>query len=188
MSGTAKARIDAPPAEPCEIEALYARHGDFVHALVARLVGSGGDADDVTQEVFVLAWRKIASFHGGSARAWLTQIAVKRAAAARRRSWVRHLLKLPTMADPVDARTPERLAAAREGSDRVQAVLEQLTEKKRTVFILFEVEGFSGQEIAEILGCPLQTVHTRLYHARREFVALFNAAEAASAGRGDRRD
>jgi RNA polymerase sigma-70 factor (ECF subfamily) len=58
-----------------------------------------------------------------------------------------------------------------------------MTEKRQTTFVLFEIEGYSGEEIAEIQSLPLDTVWTRLHHARKEFMRL--VAELPSARRGE---
>src|SRR5690349_6827121 len=110
--------------EPFELERLYEEHGTYVQSLLARLLGPAGDADDYTQEVFLLAWRKIETFHGGSSRAWLTQFAVKLAATARRRARLRKMLGLAAggggAVGEADQRTPEAIAEARE-SNRIVA-------------------------------------------------------------------
>ena len=59
-------------------------------------------------------------------------------------------------------------------------MLGKMSEVRRTTFILFEIEGYSGEEIAEMQGIPLNTVWTRLHHARKEFLRL--VAESGAAG------
>jgi RNA polymerase sigma-70 factor (ECF subfamily) len=63
----------------------------------------------------------------------------------------------------------EEAIETREKRNKLQTILLQMSEKRRVVFTLFEVEGYSGEEIADILDVPLNTVWTRLYHARKEF-------------------
>jgi RNA polymerase sigma-70 factor (ECF subfamily) len=60
----------------------------------------------------------------------------------------------------------------------MQRILSQLTERRRTAFFLFEIEGYTGEEIAELEGVSVNTVYTRLHHARRDFMTLLAAAEA----------
>ena len=161
---------------PPDLQRLYQEHAGYLRTLLARLLGPWGDPDDVTQEVFVIAWRKLPRLRPGDLRPWLTSIAVKRASEARRRSWLRRFLFLDRTSELIDRRTPERVAEANEADRIVYAALDQLSERKRLVFILYEIQGMSGEEIAEALDCPLKTVWTRLYYARREFAALAEPA------------
>ena len=91
------------------------------------------------------------------------------ARAARRRRRLRRLFGLGSaLGVPADS-TPESLFESKEASRVVYAILERLSEKRRTVFILFELQELSGAEISAALGCPLATVKTRLFHARKDF-------------------
>ena len=155
-----------------DLQALYEAHGAYVRRLRAHLLGPGVDPDDVTQDVFMGAWRKLDEFHDENPRAWLSRIAVKRASYWRRRMWVGRFLGLDALArEPADLRTPEDAAMHEEARRLVYRVLDRMSQKRRTVFVLFELQGMSGEEIAHTLGCPLRTVHTRLFRARREFQA-----------------
>lgn len=172
MQQPAKHHESEDTLNPLDLERMYEDHADFVRALLARLLGNEGDPDDLTQEVFLVALSR----HPGcvlSPRGWLCQIAVKLAAGTRRRARFRRALRVMMSPAEADRRTPEVVAEAREATRRVYAVLDAMPEKKRTVFILFEMMGLGGQEIADSLGIPLRTVHTRLFHARREFVAAY---------------
>ena len=104
-------------------------------------------------------------------RAWLYGVSVRVAQAARRRARVRRWFGMEHAEDATDGRTPEHDADRRDARRTVYAALERLSDKKRTVFILFELEGLRGEEIALALGIPLRTVWTRLHHARHEFEA-----------------
>lgn len=70
-----------------------------------------------------------------------------------------------------DERRPDTAFENQEACRRVYAALDRLSEKKRTVFILHELQELTGTEIAGLLGCPVRTVWTRLFHARRQFEA-----------------
>ncbi|MHB8417680.1 MAG: RNA polymerase sigma factor [Myxococcales bacterium] len=166
---------------------LYESHADFVRRLLIRLGSPAADADDLVQETFVVAFRKWPAFDadrfvareaGASAeRSWLYAIAVRVAAAARRRSRVRRFLGFDEAPEPVDPATPGSLFERAEARRQVHRLLEGMGEKKRTVFLLFEVEGLSGDEIARVVGCPVKTVWTRLFHARREFLRRLSREE-----------
>jgi RNA polymerase sigma-70 factor, ECF subfamily len=152
---------------------FYLEHFELVRRAVARLFGPGADADDLVQEVFLIALRKRADFAGLAAPStWLYGIARKVAMAARRRARLRCLLGLAEVPEQAHGQTPHEIFEDRESSQRLYALLNSISEKKRTVFILYEMEGLPGETIARIVGCPLKTVWTRLHHARRELQGL----------------
>jgi RNA polymerase sigma-70 factor, ECF subfamily len=154
-----------------DLKALYDEHAAFVRRVIVRLGAPPSDVDDLLQEVFLVALKKLGSFEGRSThRTWLYGVAVKVATGARRRSKVRAFLGLDSGPEPADAYTPVQALERREAQLQVQGALNKMSEKKRAVFILFEIEGLSGEEIAEAVGCPVKTVWTRLYHARQEFL------------------
>lgn len=153
-----------------QLHQLFLAHGRFVRSLVARLAGPGIDPKDLSQEVFLTAWRRLPALRpDASPRAFLASIAVKVAAGARRRARVHRFLGLDDDLHPADPQTPESIFAQAEASRRVYAALTHLSDKKRTVFVLYELQGLTGEEIAQAVGCPLKTVWSRLAHARREF-------------------
>jgi RNA polymerase sigma-70 factor (ECF subfamily) len=156
-----------------DLRRLYDEHADFVRRAVIRLGGPRSDVDDLVQDVFMVAMRKSASFEGRSTpRTWLYGIAIKVVAAARRRARVREIFGMRAEVDGEVSTTPADLFEHKEESTMLYALLDKIAEKKRTVLILYELEGLSGEQIAEVVGCPLKTVWTRLHHARRELAAL----------------
>ena len=171
MSHPSARASDQPGAPAFDMERLFQEHYEYLRRLVQDLLGPGHDPEDLTQEILILAWRKLHELRGGNPRTWLAEIAIKRASNWRRGVSFRRLLGLERAGDLADYRTPEREAQANEASRIVYAVLDRMSEKRRTVFILFELKGMSGHEIALALGCPIQTVYTRLHHARLDFEA-----------------
>ena len=73
------------------------------------------------------------------------------------------------------------LLEAKEEVRRLYAALDRLSEKRRTVFVLYEMQGLGGPEIAETLGIPIKTVYKRLYHARQDFLAEYASAPGGRA-------
>jgi RNA polymerase sigma-70 factor (ECF subfamily) len=157
-----------------DIDAVYAEHAPFIARVLVRLVGDGAHVDDLLQETFLVAYRKRATFNGSSAvRTWLYGIAARLAMRHRRGvgRWLRALggfAEQPqrVAADPADDLERERAAAA------VHAVLDKLPFKQREVFVLYELEELEGAQIAEVVGIPVNTVWTRLHHARKRFEEL----------------
>ena len=159
---------------------LYDRHHEGVRQLVARASRSTADADDITQEAFLIL-AKIASRYDGrpSARPFLLGIAAQ---LVRRRKrtlgrWAQALLAVANTLADRGVPTPETAASATEEIDRFDAALGQLTNEKRMVFLLVEREGLSGAEVAEAVDIPVNTVWTRLHHARNELRAALASHE-----------
>ena len=172
---TPSAHLSSLSAEELQTEvvALYTEHARALRVGLRRLTGSSNDLDDLLHEVFVVALRRPAALlTADSPRAWLYGIAVKVAAASRRRGAIRAFLgldaaRLVAAGEDTDA----RLDAAR----RVDRALAKLAPKKREVLVLFELQGLTGDEIAAALGIPAPTVFTRLHHARKELEHLLGS-------------
>jgi RNA polymerase sigma-70 factor (ECF subfamily) len=135
------------------------------------------------QELFVVALNQADRFgEAGPPRPWLYGVAFKLIASSRRRIRLRRFLGLDDAPEPAHSETPSAIFEHRETSERVYALLDRLSEKKRTVLVLYEMEGWTGEEIAERVGCPLKTVWTRLFHARRDLEALIERERARDPG------
>jgi RNA polymerase sigma-70 factor (ECF subfamily) len=171
--------VPSPGVGPAlDIQQLYEEHADFIHLMLARLLGpDGADPADLLQETFIIAMRKLPKARVESPRAWLCDIAVKLALVSRRNARLRRLLGMQVPRTAETRRTPEDIAENREEIEALYAALDKLSDIKRTVLILFEIQGFSGDEIAATLRIPKKTVYTRLFHARRELSRLFTAAQ-----------
>ncbi len=157
-------------------EVIYDTHFPYIWRAVQRLGVSPSHVDDVVQETFVAAHRKLATFEGRSAlRTWLYGIALRIARAHRLRSrraqevaYDEALLRAP------DAARPDHIAESAEAARLVNALLDAMDDDQREVFVLAELEQLSSPEIAEALGVKLNTVYSRLRLARAAF------AEAAA--------
>jgi RNA polymerase sigma-70 factor (ECF subfamily) len=149
---------------------LYEANFDFVWRTCRRLGMSPSDAEDAAQETFIVASRRLADFESGKLSTWLYRIAANLVSARHRRTRVRDaLLSLWGKREDEVAPSPHGRVEARQAAERVGHVLARMAPKKREVFALFELEGLSGEEIAERVGCKVDTVWTRLWHARKEF-------------------
>lgn len=173
-----------PGEAPLTLEALFRDHFDEVHRRVARLLGPGAplaDVEDVTQQVFLAAHRALPHFRGESKPStWLCGIAARTVMTEvrgwrRRRRLVAALEREPSpVADPGDL---DEAVARQEELRRVWRCLMKMSAKKRVVYLLHEVEGLEGAQIAEALGIPVATVWTRLHHARRELLRRLGREE-----------
>ena len=149
---------------------LYRRHATEVHRVASRLVGDSAEADEVMQQVFLTAFRRLARFERRSSlRTWLYRVTVN--TALKRLRWRRRRREVAGDAVPErrSARPgPEERVAAQEALQLTLSCLEQLDARKRVVLVLHEVEGLGTAQIADLLGCPRSTVLTRLARARAE--------------------
>lgn len=171
MRLTAHISASQTAAEPPDIGRVFEQHAPFVRALARQLLQREADADDATQEVFVLAWRKLSNFQGNGMRTWLAMITVKTVAAMRRRVWLRNRLGLEAVQEPqIEPQTPASALELQEAKAIFDAAASKLSPKKRVVLVLSDIHGFTGPEVADAVGCPLETVYSRLFHARRELV------------------
>jgi RNA polymerase sigma-70 factor (ECF subfamily) len=153
--------------------ALYEAHFGFALRTCLRLGLSEADAEDAVQETFAVAHRSLARFVEGRFSTWLYRIAANVTSARLRRIRVRDALlgRWLSREEPLQA-APDGAFDEREAARMVRELVARLAPKKREVFALFELEGLSGEEIAERVGCPVATVWTRLHHARKDFERL----------------
>lgn len=152
---------------------LYDRHQPAVRRFLSRMTGNAADVEDAVHATFLEALRGARHFDASrSPRAWLLGIAhnVWRRSRSRGARWSR-LLQLFSNDEPSIPKDPERALEAREQLGRLGAALAALSEEKRAVVLLSEVEGLSGKEVAAALDIPVSTVWTRLHHARRELLS-----------------
>src|SRR3979490_889801 len=142
-----------------------------IYALAYRTIGREEDARDVCQETFLRAFRALPGFRGQAKfSSWLYRIALNLC-----RDWIRRERRTPIVEAPADkdmielieAAEPseaiEDLIARRDLVRAVERVMAQLPEEQRTAIVLKEYHGLTFQEIADLVGCPLSTVKTRLY-------------------------
>jgi RNA polymerase sigma-70 factor (ECF subfamily) len=177
----------APPAVGAlafDIAAVYRSHGAAVARWAARLAGPDLEAEDVVQEVFMIAQRKLAGFRGEASPArWLYRI-TERVVSHRRRSerWRRWLAGTPerVAADvPAPGATPLEVVQRQQAAALFYRALDGMPENHRAAFILFELEEMSGAEIAALKGVRVATVWVWLHRARAHFLARLAAQEQA---------
>jgi RNA polymerase sigma-70 factor (ECF subfamily) len=167
------------------VEHLFRSHVDDVYRVVARLLGPGApraDVEDLTQQVFLTAHRALPRYRGeGKPMTWLYGIAARVVMGHRRSRARQRRLHEAFEAEPsrADGGNPEADAARAQALARAWEHLMAIAPKKRTVYVLHELEGVPGAEIAQALGIPEATVWTRLYHARRELAAVAARPDAA---------
>ncbi len=148
-------------------DALVTRYMRRAFAVAYRLLGNREDAEDLVQETFLAVLQKIDAFQPGRAFSpWFFRILVNRGLNARKARAVRTTEEIPD-GTAAGGCSPERSAERAELRGRLFAAMARLPERQRVIVELFELEGFAGPEIAEILEISDGTVRWHLHEARQ---------------------
>lgn len=151
-------------------EDLVRRYRNEVYALCFYFTRNREDAWDLSQEVFIKAWRALSRFRGDSSfKTWLMRIAANHSKdhLKKRRIQLTEYDDALQVPDNRDNRTPRSEAEAKEIGTAIDAAVRQLPPKLQMAFILREYQGLSYQEMAEVMACNMGTVMSRLFNARR---------------------
>jgi RNA polymerase sigma-70 factor, ECF subfamily len=156
---------------------LVAKYQRKLGRLISRFVRNASEAEDVTQEAFVKAYRALPGFRGDSAfYTWLYRIGINTA-----KNYLLANKRLPPTSTPFDTEeaesfeeagllhevsTPENELMSKQVVNTVQQALQQLPEDLRSALTLREIEGLSYEEIASVMNCPVGTVRSRIFRAR----------------------
>lgn len=169
-----------------EFRRFYDEHVRFVWRALVRLGVGPNDLPDAVQEVFVVVHVKLGEFEGRSKiTTWLFGICTRVASDRRQRAHVRReipSLDLPQVAaESTDA--PGDATERARARELLAAIVDWMPEEQRVVFVLFELEGLSGESIAELLDVPVGTVRSRLRLAREVFRQAVARLQARGRGR-----
>jgi RNA polymerase sigma factor (sigma-70 family) len=160
-------------------DVLIRKYRERLFGVVYNLTSNREDAADLTQDAFIKAFQSIQRFSGQSSFfTWLYRIAVNSSITHLRKSRLRSFFSLesidldaPVARDILAALTDktggERETYVRELQERLNAAMQKLSIKHRTVVTLFEIDGLSHQEIAEVMDCSVGTVRSRLHYAKQ---------------------
>jgi RNA polymerase sigma-70 factor (ECF subfamily) len=167
-SAHALARTKPTASLPLDFEEVYRAFFDHVCRWTRALGGPEAERDDLVQDVFLIVHRRLPDFDGKNVAGWLYQITRHRVRDFRRLHWFRLFLS----SSPAD----ESLVSAVGGpeselDDKQQAailsrLLSKIPETQRAAFVLFEIDGYSGEEIARLQEVPINTVWARIHKAR----------------------
>lgn len=171
---------EAAPAAPAErkapaprsFDALYERRVGDVSRWVRVLGAREADCPDLVQEIFLVVHRLLPSFDGQNEAGWVFQIARRKVRDQRRLVWAQKFFG--QLRVPVEEGTLWTNRGPLDELDRAQKsrlltqLVNKLTENERVAFLLFEIEGSTGQEIAELVSAPINTVWARIFRARHK--------------------
>ncbi|OFW11758.1 MAG: hypothetical protein A3H96_24755 [Acidobacteria bacterium RIFCSPLOWO2_02_FULL_67_36] len=162
-------------------EELYRAHAGKLFSVACRMLGNPSDAEDLLQEVFLSAHRKLETFRGESALGtWLYRLAMNqcldflRSRTARTNQVTGTLDDEPGLSDTASRGLAERTVARMD----LERALVQLPEGCRAAFVLHDVEGFEHREVAEALGIAEGTSKSQVHKARLRLRAILSAAKS----------
>jgi RNA polymerase sigma-70 factor (ECF subfamily) len=168
-----------------DFRSSFEQNAPFVRRTLRRLGIPPADSEDLVQEIFVVVHRKLGDYDGRSPfRSWVYGICLRVVSSYRRSARVRY--ELPQADGALDeceshvACDPERIVEVRRACLLLETLLIRLDDDKRKVFVLFELEGVAMSQVAETLGCPLQTAYSRLHAARKALRAVVERYRDAS--------
>jgi len=178
--GTVRGGVEKPST--LSFEAIVSEHGPYLWRVLRRLGVRAADIEDVWQETFIVVHRKLDSFEGrASVRTWMSAIAVRVASDYRNRAHRRHEQATDSVPESSSEASQQDELMDRERKELLDRLIAELKPEQRDVIVLYEFGELPMQEVAEALGCPLQTAYSRLHAARK---ALELAARRESARRG----
>lgn len=157
---------------------LVRRYSGKLYGLIYRMTGHAQDTEDIVQAVFIKAYRSLARFQGKAAfYTWLYRIAINGAINALKKKRRRKTLSLDDQDQHLEREagylelaareSPFRDAALSEMQQKMNAALQTLSEKHRTVVILHDIQGIPHEDIAKMWKCSVGTVRSRLFYARK---------------------
>jgi RNA polymerase sigma-70 factor (ECF subfamily) len=164
-----------------DFHVIYECWFDEVSRWIRALGGPEADREDLVQDVFVVVHRRLPDFDGENLPGWLYRIARHRVRDFRRLSWVKHVLfgSVPLPENlATDCASPAETLETYQKTAMLEHLLEKLTESERATLVLFDVDGYSGEEIAQLQRVPLNTVWSRIYKSRKKLKALLAKAES----------
>ena len=170
----------AQDGDEAAMHALYQRYAPRVYAVVRRIAGTDALAEDWTQEAWIRAFRALPKFRGDAAfSTWLHRVAVNSALQGRR-SRKRHDSRETTLPATLPGRRPRDPTELRLTLERA---MERLPDGMRQVLVLHDVEGFTHEEIGEMLGIASGTSKSQLFKARAKMRTMLRSMDPEDEGR-----
>jgi RNA polymerase sigma factor RpoE len=163
-------------------DVLVRRYQERIYATVYHMTSNHEDANDLTQETFIKAFRALKSFKGDSSfYTWVYRIAVNKTINFLKQRKNRVHMSLndvdfnaendPDLVALVSEKTPRRDLSLSELQEKLNAAMQKLSEHHRMVVTLHDVQGLSHEEIGKIMDCNIGTVRSRLFYARQQLQA-----------------
>jgi RNA polymerase sigma-70 factor (ECF subfamily) len=168
-------------------EAIYDAYYDVVARWIRALGGPTADRDDLVQEVFLVVYRRLPDFDGGNLMGWLYRITTHQVRDYQRLVWIRHIFARGVDVSPQVPSvrpTPLMTLETRERQQKLEWLLSRLSERHRAAFVLFEIEGYTAEEIGDMQSVSVNTVRARIHRARKKMSALVKVTARSRAPAG----
>jgi RNA polymerase sigma-70 factor (ECF subfamily) len=159
-------------------EDIYDAYYDSVARWIHYMSGPTADHEDLIQEVFLIVHRRLSDFDGRNLAGWLYRISANQVRDYQRLTWIKHIFrrKAPVSLDTPSAEpTPVLALEARERQRSLDQLLSRLSSTLRVTFVMFEIEGYTAEEIAGLQSLPTATVRARIHRARKKLIAMVAA-------------
>lgn len=179
LAGTAGVQVQTSSLQTATV---YDGYAPFVWRSLQRMGVPSSDLDDALQEVFIVVHRKLDQYDAGRAKlsTWLFGITLN--VARKHRSRGRLSLGADVDATASDQPCQDTQLQRKQQAERLNVALGKMRPEHSATFVMFELEGLSCQEIADLTGVPVGTVYSRLHKARDQFKELVEKAEKAPRG------
>ena len=168
--------------DPEACNELFSRYNRKIFNTAYRILGEESSAEDALQETLLNVYRGISRFRGDSkVSTWISRITINVCLGMLRKAKNKQYVELEDdsaedlPADPTPFTDPLAHASMAELKGLVRTAFDRMTGKQEIVVRLHDMEGHTIQEVAEIVGCPVGTIKSRLFYGRQEFKAIFNS-------------
>ncbi len=161
--------LESPTADADTLDTgrIFKECAPYAWRVLRRLGVPEADIEDVCQEVFIVVHRKLPEFEQRSSiTTWVYGICVRVASDYRKRMGRRREVVTDAPPEQVNTIDPQREVSVRQAREQLDRVLDSLDEDKRSVFVLYEIEQLGMNDVAQAVGCPVQTAYSRLHAAR----------------------
>lgn len=172
----------SPGSGRLSFEEIYRTFFDRVHRWTRALGGPPAEREDLVQDVFLVVHRRLPDFDGQNVDGWLYQITRRRVRDFRRRHWMRLFLSSRSAGESLVSSSlgPDRQLESKEQEAFLFRLLSKLPETQRAAFVLFDIDGFSGEEVARLEGVKINTVWARVKTAREKLATHIARLERAA--------
>lgn len=180
--GIHDARPEPAGLDVHSFQAIYDAYYAEVARWIRALGGPSADQDDLIQEVFVVVYRRLHDFDGRNLAGWLYRITAHQVRDYRRLVWIKYIFRRSVALSsevPSGKPTPVMMLETRERQRNLEHLLSKLSDPLRAAFVLFEIEGYTAEEIGEMQSVPTNTVRARIHRARKKMTALLESAAKA---------
>jgi len=160
---------------------LFRHYRQTVYAMVYKMLGPGYEIDDIAQKAFIRIYTSFKHFKGlSSLDTWIYRITSKTCTDELRKKYRKRQIHINQFDDEKDSdsyidhrqKKADKIIEQKELRKRIYNALHALNKDKRTVIVLFDIEGLSLEDISHIVQKPIGTVKSRLFHARKEMHKL----------------